>query len=237
MSIVPDVRNVEEIMFGENGVIEGLHRGKVIIELSTIAPDTIKKIWIAARDKSADAIDAAVCRTPAHAKRGELMFLVGGEERIIQEQKELFGCVANKVVHCGDLGCGVTMKLINNMCVQNICMAVNECLALGVKSGLDLKQMLSVLSSTAASSRVIEEVYPNSLFINDFSLGFSLNLAHKDVGHALQIAADNGVPCPVAAITHQWQSIARSKGAGNKDHSSLATVIEDMVDVKLRFNG
>ena len=163
------------------------------------------------------------------------MFLVGGEKGIIQEQKEVFDCVANKVVHCGDLGCGVTMKLINNMCVQNICMAVNECLALGVKSGLDLKQMLSVFSSTAASNKVMEEVYQNSLFINDFSLGFSLNLAYKDVGHALRLAADKGVPCPVAAITHQWQSIARSKGTGNKDHSSLATIIEDMADVKLRI--
>ena len=95
--------------------------------------------------------------------------------------------------------------------------------------------MISVFSSTAASNKVIEEVYPNSLFNNDFSLGFSLNLAHKDVGHALRLAADKGVPCPVAAITHQWQSIARSKGTGNKDHSSLATVIEDMADVKLRI--
>jgi 3-hydroxyisobutyrate dehydrogenase-like beta-hydroxyacid dehydrogenase len=81
----------------------------------------------------------------------------------------------------------------------------------------------------------VEEVYRNSLFVNDFSLGFSLNLAHKDVGHALKLAAEKGVPCPVAAITHQWQSIARSKGLGNKDHSSLATVIEDIVDVKLRI--
>ena len=81
----------------------------------------------------------------------------------------------------------------------------------------------------------MEEVYRNSLFVNDLSLGFSLNLAHKDVGHALKLAAEKGVPCPVAAITHQWQSIARSKGLGNKDHSALATVIEDIVDVKLRI--
>lgn len=235
MSIVPDVEHVEEVMFGENGVIEGLHHGKVVIEMSTVSPDTIKKIWTAARKKNVDVLDAAVCRTPAHAERGELMILIGGEKRVVQKYKYIFDSVANRIVHCGDIGNGVTMKLINNMCVQNICMAVNESLALGVKSKLDLKQIISVFSSTAASNKVMEEVYRNSLFINDFSLGFSLNLAHKDVGHALKLAADRGVPCPVAAITYQWQSIARSKGLGNKDHSALATVIEDIVDVKLRI--
>lgn len=235
MNIVPDVRNVEEVMFGKDGVIEGTHQGQAIVEMSTVPPDTIKKIWRTARKRGVDVIDAAVCRTPVHAERGELMILVGGKERVIQEHKQVFDCIANEIVHCGDIGSGVTMKLINNMCVQNICMAVNESLTLGVKSKLDLKQMISVLSSTAASNKVVEEVYPNSLFINNFSLGFSLNLAHKDVGHALKLAADNSVPCPVAAITHQWQSIARSKGMGNKDHSSLATIIENMVDVRLRI--
>jgi 3-hydroxyisobutyrate dehydrogenase-like beta-hydroxyacid dehydrogenase len=234
MSIVPDVKNVEEVMFGENGVIEGARRGQVIVEMSTVSPDTVKKIWHAASRKGVDVMDAAVCRTPVHAERGELMLLVGGQKTVIQEQKNVFNCIANEIVHCGDIGSGVTMKLINNMCVQNICMAVNESLALGVKSKLDLKQMISVLSSTAASNKVMEELYPGSLFINDFSIGFSLNLAHKDVGHALKLAAEKAVPCPVAAITHQWQSIARSKGMGNKDHSSLATVVENMVDIRLR---
>jgi 4-hydroxybutyrate dehydrogenase/sulfolactaldehyde 3-reductase len=103
-----------------------------------------------------------------------------------------------------------------------------------VKSGLDLQQLISVLSSTAAGNKVMEEVYPNSLYVNDFSLGFSLNLAHKDVGHALKLASEKTVPCPIAAITHQWQNMAKSRGMGNKDHSSLATVIEHLADVRLR---
>ena len=234
LSIVPDAEQVEEVMLSPKGVIAGAGHSHILVEMSTIDPYTSRRVAERATQKGISFIDAPVCLTPRHAAEGKLLILVGGKLEILQRVKHLLEVLADSIVYCGPVGSAVTMKLINNTLVQEICMALNECLTLGVKANLDLNKMISVFKQTAASNKVMEEVYPSSLFIGNFELGFALDWAHKDVGHMLKVAASLNVPCPIAAITHQWQSIARSKGKGRMDHTALATVLEEMVGVSLR---
>ena len=234
LSIVPDVPEVEAVMLGPAGALEAARPGSIIVEMSTIDPATTRQVAAAAAERGVRMIDAPVCRSSKHAEQGKLMFLVGGTKEDFEECLPILRAMGDTFHHCGDVGAGITMKLINNAMGQGICMAVSECLTLGVKAGLGLEQMVEVLSGTAVSNKMMQAVYPASAFRGDFSLGYALDWAHKDVGHALRVAARLGAALPVAALAHQWQSIARSQGKGRLDHSALLTVFEDMAGVEVR---
>lgn len=235
-SIVPDVPEVEEVILGESGIAAGARPAALIIEMSTIDPGVSASIAEKVTAQGLRMIDAPVCRSSEHAQRGELMVLVGGGESDYEEAMPLLRTMGNTFHHCGPNGTGLTMKLVNNMMGQAIGLAICEALTLGVKAGLDLSQLMQVITGTAASSKFLEQVYPESALAGDFRLGFALDLAHKDVGHALRMAARLGSPCPAAAMAHTFQNIARSHGKGRMDHTAMLTVFEELAGVRVRLN-
>ena len=234
ISIVPDVPEVEAAMLGPDGVLAGARPGSIIVEMSTIDPACTRKVGAAAAERGVRMIDAPVCRSSRHAVEGKLMILVGGDEADYQECLPLLRAMGDTFHHCGPLGSGITMKLVNNCLGQSIGMAVCETLTLGVKAGLALEQMIEVVAGTAASNKMMEAAYASSAFAGDFSLGYALDWAHKDVGHALRIASREGVPMPLASQVHQWQSVARAQGKGRLDHTAILTVFEEIAGVQLR---
>lgn len=234
MTIVPDSPDVEAVILGPDGVLAGAEPGTLILEMSTINPATTRKVAAEAGTHGVRMIDAPVCRSSRHAMEGRLMVLVGGSEADFEASLPLLGAVGDTFHHCGEIGTGITMKLINNAMGQGIAMAVCECLTLGVKAGLSLEQMVEVLSGTAVSNRMMEVAYANAAFRGDFSLGFPLDWAHKDVGHMLSLAAELSAPAPAAAMVHQLQAVARSQGKGRMDHSALLMVFEALAGVKVR---
>lgn len=162
------------------------------------------------------------------------MILVGGSRQDYEDSLPLLRSMGDTFYHCGDVGAGITMKLVNNAMGQAICQVMCECLTVGVKAGLDLDLMVNILSGTAVSNKMMEAVYPASAFKGQFELGFALDWAHKDVGHALSLAASLNVPCPALSAVHHFQSIARAQGKGRMDHSALLTVFEELAGVKVR---
>jgi 3-hydroxyisobutyrate dehydrogenase-like beta-hydroxyacid dehydrogenase len=232
-SIVPDSPEVRQVILGDDGVAKGARPGTLIIEMSTIDPGTSRSIGQQVSALGLRMIDAPVCRSSEHAKRGELMFLVGGAKGDYEEALPLLRCMGDTFHHCGDNGAGVTMKLVNNVMGQGIALAVCESLALGVKAGLDLNQVIEILSGTAVSNKFMENVYRERGLNGDFSLGYALDWAHKDVGHALGLAAEVGVPMPAAGMVHALQNVARNQGKGRWDHTALITVFEQLGDVRL----
>jgi 3-hydroxyisobutyrate dehydrogenase-like beta-hydroxyacid dehydrogenase len=232
-SIVPDSRDVETVMLGDEGVVHGARPGTLVIEMSTIDPGTSRTVAERLSFRELRMVDAPVCRSSEHAKRGELMFLVGGKRENYEACLPVLECMGDTFHHCGDNGAGVTMKLVNNVMGQGIALAVCESLALGVKAGLDLQQIIEILSGTAVSNKFMENVYAERALSGDFGLGYALDWAHKDVGHALRLAADVGVPVPAAGMVHALQNVARNQGKGRWDHTALITVFEQMADVRL----
>jgi 3-hydroxyisobutyrate dehydrogenase-like beta-hydroxyacid dehydrogenase len=235
LSIVPDSEQVRQVMLGEEGVLAAARPGSIVIEMSTIDPAVTRRVGAAAKKCGVRMLDCPVCRSSEHAVEGTLMMLVGGERGDFEECLPLLRTMGDTFHHCGALGSGATAKVINNTLVQGICLAACECLTLGVRAGLGLEQMLEIFSGTAAANRVIDTVYPSSAFVGDFGLGFALDWAHKDVGHALRLAGRLGVPMSAAALVHQWQAIARGQGKGRMDHSALLTVFEEIAGVPVRL--
>lgn len=232
-TIVPDSPEVEAVILGPGGVLEGAREGLIVIEMSTIDPAVTKSVAKRVLDAGLRMIDAPVCRSTDHAARGEIEILVGGSKEDYDACMPLLECMGNTFFYCGDTGAGIMMKLVNNMMGQAIGLAVCEGLSLGVKAGLDRDLIIEVLSGTAVSNKFMEDVYPNAALKGNFDLGFALDWAHKDVGHALRTAARLGTPCPAASMAHLFQNIARGKGKGRWDHTALATVFEEMANVKL----
>ncbi len=157
-SIVPDSPEVRQVILGDDGVAKGAQPGTLIIEMSTIDPGTTRAIAQEVSGLGLRMVDAPVCRSSEHAKRGELMMLVGGAKEDYEEALPLLRCMGDTFHHCGDIGAGVTMKLVNNVMGQGIALAVCESLALGVKAGLDLDQIIEILSGTAVSNKFMENV-------------------------------------------------------------------------------
>jgi len=232
-SIVPDSPHVEQVVLGQGGLLEGAKPGLFLIEMSTIDPEVTRRLAEKANGAGVRVIDAPVCRSSEHAKRGQLQILVGGAEDDYQECLPVLRCMGDTFFHCGGLGMGLTMKLINNMACQGIALAVCEALALAGKAGLDLDTAIKIMSGSAVSNRLMEDIYPAFALQGNFELGFALDWAHKDVGHALSMAARLGVPCPAASVAHAFQNAARAQGKGRWDHTALITVFEDMANVKL----
>lgn len=232
-SIVPDSPEVEEVVLGENGLLEGARPGTVFIEMSTIDPEVTRRVAEKVVAAGCRMIDAPVCRSDAHAKRGELLILVGGTKKDYNECLPVLECMGDTFYHCGPVGAGLTMKLVNNMTFQGLALGVCEGLTLAVKAGLDLDQAIEVMSGTAVSNKVMEAVYKEFALAGNFKLGFALDWAHKDVGHALKVAARVGAPCPAASMAHSYQNIARAQGKGRWDHTALLTVFEDMTGARI----
>jgi 3-hydroxyisobutyrate dehydrogenase-like beta-hydroxyacid dehydrogenase len=234
MVMVPDSPDVEGVILGPGGVLAGAQPGSIILQMSTIDVVTTRKVAAEAAKCGVRMIDAPVCRSSQHAIEGKLMILLGGAKEDVAECEPLLRTVGDTLHHCGELGAGITMKLVNNALVQGIALAVCECLTLGVKAGLSLEQMIEVMRGTAASNRLMEAVYPASAFQGDYGLGFPLDWAHKDVGHTLSLATSLGSPCLGLALVHQLQNIARGQGKGRMDHSVLLTLFEELAGVQVR---
>lgn len=217
ITMLPDVPEVEAVMNGENGVIENAKTGTILIEMSTIHPDTTRRLAKRAEEKGLRFLDAPVCRSSKDAEAGTLLILVGGNALDLKSARSLLNSMGSEIEHCGPVGSGITLKLINNTLVQGIAVALNEALILTKKSGISTDALSSVCSRTAASNRLLEKAYPNKVFKNDFSLGFALDWAAKDVGHTVSLAKSLGLDLRVSEVAFAWLSEAQSAGLGRQD--------------------
>lgn len=135
-------------------------------------------------------LDAPVDRTSRHAEEGDLLVMVGGDVAVLEEVRPILACFGSDIVHCGPIGTGGTMKLVNNLLTTTIVAANAEALVLGAKAGLPLDTMLTVLRSTAASNTHLRVTYAEKALRRDFSPGFATTLAAKDLQLAFGLAVE-----------------------------------------------
>jgi len=235
MTIVPDSADVERAVLGKAGVAAGMAPGSILIEMSTIDPQTTRRVGARLSEKGLRMVDAPVFRSTQHAEKGELMFCIGGQVEDFERARAILSAAGKDFTHCGRRGAGVTMKLINNMMAQNVGAAVCESIVLGVKADLDLRQLMAVLTNSAASSKMLEQVYPEKGFQGNFDLGFAVDWAAKDTGHALAMAMRLGALAPITAAVRQLHAIAQSRGKGRLDHTAMLTVYEEIAGVQARL--
>jgi 2-hydroxy-3-oxopropionate reductase len=225
ITMLPDSPDVEQVYLGEDGVISGSRRGKLLIDMSSIAPAVARAVADAASGVGADALDAPVSGGDVGAREGTLSIMVGGGADAFERARPLFEVLGKTVVHMGDAGAGQTAKACNQILVAVTIEAVSEALVLASKAGVDPERLIEVLSGGLAGNRVME-VRRRNFLEHDFTPGFKLELHHKDLGIALRTARELGVYIPTTALVDQMLAQLRAAGDGGLDHSALLKVIE-----------
>jgi 2-hydroxy-3-oxopropionate reductase len=227
ITMLPDSPQVREVVAGEDGVLEGISEGALLIDMSTISPVVTEELAEALMEKGASMLDAPVSGGDVGAIEGTLSIMVGGHEADFQRAKPLFEAMGKTITHVGPAGAGQVTKAANQVVVALTIEAVSEALVLGSAGGVSAEKILEVLSGGLASNKVME-VKREKFLSHTFEPGFRSELHHKDLGIALAAGREYGVVLPVTAVVDQLLLSMRRKGWGGEDHSALLRIIEDL---------
>ena len=226
ITMLPGPPQVEEVVAGQGGLLEGAREGSLIIDMSTSSPILARELARTARNKAVGMLDAPVSGGDVGARDGALSIMVGGEEDDFERARPLFGVMGETVVHVGGTGAGQVVKACNQIVVALVIEAVAEALILGTKAGVAPGRVLEVLSGGLASSKVLE-VKGEKFLSHDFAPGGKVEYHRKDLGIALEAGREYGVMLPVAALVDQMFGVLEAKGRGGWDHSALLTLLEE----------
>jgi len=235
ITMLPDAPDVVEVALGAGGIVAGIQRGAVYIDMSTIDPGTTRRIGAAIGDRGATMIDCPVGKTADAAIAGTLTLMAGGSADAVARCRPVLECVGTDFFHCGELGAGQTMKLINNLLATAVSEASIEALVTGTKSGLTLDTMLSVLRTTMAWNNALAIAMPKRPLAGDFSPGFMMKLAHKDCRLALQMVEGLGVTAPVGRAAFASLEEGLQRGLADLDVGALLKLREEPVGVQVRL--
>jgi len=227
VTMLPDSPQVEEVLAGEGGVLEGARGGALIVDMSTISPVVTERLAASAREKGASLLDAPVSGGDAGAIGGTLSIMVGGDEGDFERARPLFEAMGETVTHVGPTGAGQVTKAANQIVVALTIEAVSEALVLGSAGGVAPEKILDVLGGGLAGNKVMEAKREKFLS-HAFGPGFRSELHHKDLGIALAAGREYGVALPVTAVVDQMLLTMKRKGWGGEDHSALLKMVEDL---------
>jgi 2-hydroxy-3-oxopropionate reductase len=236
ITMLPDSPQVEEVVTGEGGVLEGLKEGALLIDMSTISPVATERISTAVEERGASMLDAPVSGGDVGAQGGTLSIMVGGSEGDFERARPLFEVMGKAATHVGPVGAGQVVKACNQIVVALNIEAVSEALVLGSKAGVAPEKIVEALSGGLAGSAVLE-AKKQKFFDHDFDPGFRVELHHKDLGIALATGREYGVALPVTAVVDQVLQALRAGGRGDRDHSAILTFIEDAAGHEIGSGG
>jgi 4-hydroxybutyrate dehydrogenase / sulfolactaldehyde 3-reductase len=232
VTMLPDSAVVSEIVAGAGGVLANAQPGSLILDMSTIDPNTTDRLAKEAAAKGMQFVDAPVGRLASHADRGESLFMVGASDADFARVKPLLEAMGSTIYHCGGVGSGTRTKLVNNYLAISSCQMNAEALALSQRFGLDLQRTLDVIYGTTAFNGQLKIGWPVKVLGDDIEPGFTIDLAHKDLTLVLDAANAAKVPMPIAATAREAYSTARSRGFGLKDFSAMVDVLCDLAGIK-----
>ncbi|WP_410632502.1 2-hydroxy-3-oxopropionate reductase [Amycolatopsis sp. cmx-4-83] len=227
ITMLPNHPQVEEVVLTAGGVLDAAEPGALLIDMSTIRPETSIAVAEAARDKKIRVLDAPVSGGQAGAEQASLSIMVGGSEEDFEAAKPVLDAVGKTVVHVGPHGAGQVVKAANQLVVGGIYGLVAEAIVLLEASGVDAATGLDVLAGGLAGSRILE-LKRKSMVDRQFAPGFRIDLHHKDMGIALAAARQADVALPLTGLVAQLVAAGRAMGYGSLDHSALLKVAEQL---------
>jgi len=225
--MVPDTPDVAAVLFGEDGVAQGLSKGKTVIDMSSISPIETKAFAQKINDLGCDYLDAPVSGGEVGAKAASLTIMVGGTEAAFASARPLFELMGKNITHVGGVGDGQTTKVANQIIVALNIAAVGEALLFASKAGADPAKVRQALMGGFASSRILE-VHGERMIKRTFNPGFRIGLHQKDLSLALAGAKAIGVALPQTASAAQLMQACAANGWDQLDHSALVKALELM---------
>jgi 3-hydroxyisobutyrate dehydrogenase len=231
-SCVPIPADVEKVYLAENGVIAGARPESILIEHSTIDPETHQKIAARAAAVGAEYLDAPVSGGPGGARDGTLTIMVGGSAATLERAMPVFNAMGKRIYHIGPTGSGAAIKLINQMMAAINSAGMIEGLVLGTKYGIDPALLYDVVSNSSGGSRALGAA--PGIMAGDFEPGFTIDLMHKDVTLAVNLGRQLKVRTLAGALAQQVLQEAQAAGLGNKGTNAAIIPLERNAGVEVR---
>lgn len=218
--MVSDTSDVEEVVLGKDGFIQGARRGTVLVDMSTIAPVNTRSVAAKLAGAGVDMLDAPVSGGEIGAINGSLAIMVGGKPQIFERVRPLFEILGKNIVHVGDHGAGQVAKACNQVVVALTIEAVGEAMLFAQKNGVDAARVREALMGGFAASRILE-VHGKRMLDDDFRPGFKLKLHQKDMRIVMETAHALGLAMPGAALVTQQMNALIGSGDGELDSSAV----------------
>jgi 2-hydroxy-3-oxopropionate reductase len=236
ITMLPDSPQVEEVILGDNGVLEGARRGSIIIDMSSIAPAVSREVAAKAEEKGVEFLDAPVSGGEPKAIDGTLSIMVGGKKEVLDRCYEILNKMGSSITLCGDVGSGNITKLANQVIVALNIAAMSEALVLGTKAGVDPEVIYRAVRGGLAGSTVLDAKAPMVLNRN-FTPGFKIDLHIKDLKNAIATAHEIGVPLPLTSQIMEILQALKVDGKGQMDHSAIVQFYEKLAKVEVKRQG
>ncbi len=236
ITMLPNSAQVEEVVAGPQGILEGTHKGLIIIDMSTIAPAMSRKLSQTAREKGCAMLDAPVSGGSQGAVNGTLSIMVGGEREVFEQARPVLEAMGKRenIFYVGPSGAGEVVKLVNNALAGIIAASIAESFVLGVKAGVEVETMAKIIGVSTGASWQLANQFPLRAFNGSFKPGFMTDLLHKDLGLALDLGAENQVMLPLTSLARQMYEATRASGYGRDDYTSVLRVLENLAGVEVR---
>jgi 2-hydroxymethylglutarate dehydrogenase len=226
---LPNPKVCEEVMLGDDGVLAGAPPGLIHVELSTTSPSLMRRIGAMARAKGVEVLDAGITKGVTHAEAGKSTIIVGGSEYAVNKVRPLLNLMADRIFHAGEIGSGMTVKLINNLMGLVNLATMCEGLALGVKAGISPSLLYEAISHGSGDSFQWRERGKRILKRKLQGGGITLELACKDFELITELARDQNFPLYMTSIAHQLYQHALAKGIMQQDRTSLILLWEELL--------
>lgn len=229
---LPDTPDVEKVVLGANGIIEGAHNGLIYIDNSTIKPETARAIAAKLAEVGIAALDAPVSGGDVGAKNGTLTIMVGGPQEAFDKTVPLFQAMGKAWVLVGESGAGQIAKVCNQIIVGAQMVSLAEALITAQKAGVDPSRVVEAIKGGAAQMWTLD-VKPPRLFAGNRNPGFKAYMQHKDLGICMDTGKTYGIPLPMTAVITQLYTAMLEMGNRELDNSAVVSVYEQLTGIKL----
>ena len=230
--MVPDTPDVEAVLFGKDGVAEGVKRGSIVVDMSSVSPLATKEFAKKLAGMGVKMLDAPVSGGQVGAQNATLSIMVGGEPKVFAQIKPYFELMGKNIVHIGGNGDGQTCKVANQIVVAETLMAISEALLFASKAGADPGKVREALLGGFAQSRILD-VHGKRMIERTFAPGFRIRHQQKDLNLALQGARALGMSLPGASIAQELLNAVAAEGNIDLDHSAMVLALEKLANHKV----
>lgn len=231
---LPNPPIVTDTYLSTGGIVESAKPGTILVDMSTVTPQTEKNIYKAAKERNIYMLDAPVSGGVKGATNGKLSIMVGGDKEVFDKIQEVLQVLGEKIYYLGEIGSGQALKLVNQLIFGTNVVALSEAFTLGTKAGMSPDVLYEVLSESAANSYAMQTRYKNFIAKGNFNPGFSIDLMAKDMGLAVQMAKENGSAAVIGNMAEEIYKISQYIGNGSLDISAVINYYEKIADVEVR---
>ncbi len=233
-TIVPSSREVSALAAGDHGLLAGLQRGALVVEMTSADPSETRALAARVAERGAALIDAPVSGGVIGAKAGTLAIMVGGDVALLTRVRPLLEMMGDKIFHAGPVGAGHAIKLVNNACSAAALVMTIEAVAVATKAGLDPARAVEIIQASSGRSNATETKFPRFILNGRFDAGFAIRLMAKDLAGYERLAEETGVGSRFGAAAAALYREALEGGLAESDHTAIAQLIEERTGIRLR---